>query len=455
MGNYCHSEETPKSEKPTLRDSNKGKLVFQNLILTNTQFIEQCKDSYFIQFHKNIVEKDIESLSKFMNQKMLDSFIKGSYPTEEEKQKISKNISKDIQQREKHLYNQIIFHYNQFLNELFELDQNLQLITKSNYNAGDVRVNAQLIRNTFVKRSLSDNHRFQEQLLLDENIPHNTYIDQNLSRQFRENKQLANLFLDQLSCIFKLCYLILEYVYSNYILSIFGTSIDTFTDRYLLISKIYQKNIIELNPDIQKLITAAIQAKYEKKSSLIKSEHMSPAILQPQLIPQTVDSIINHESEIQLLDSIEKNLKYQQQDQQIQNTQQNFYYSQTFSTIDKIINCKMPWLKFKLIGKLDQQIVDIFLQYRSQSQIAHFIDVIKPEDSKVEVLLYILQRYMSSRKNLNLSLCYYELRWMQEDDNVLHKKVKTITSPYFSRFLSLYEISFKNYQRKQAQLLYN
>lgn len=36
MGNYCHSEETPKSEKPTLRDSNKGKLVFQNLILTNT-----------------------------------------------------------------------------------------------------------------------------------------------------------------------------------------------------------------------------------------------------------------------------------------------------------------------------------------------------------------------------------------------------------------------------------
>ncbi|CAK81983.1 unnamed protein product (macronuclear) [Paramecium tetraurelia] len=450
MGNYCHSEETPKSEIPTPRTQSKGKLVFQNLILTNTQFLKQCKDSYFVQFHKNIVEKDIESLSKFMSQKMLDVSIKGPYPTEDEKLIISKNISKDLGQREKHLYNQLVFHYIQFLNELFDLDQTFQINTKSNYIAGDVRVNAQLIRNTFVKRSLSDNLRFQEQIISDQSIPHNTQIDQNISKQFRESKQLANLVLEQLSCIFKLCYLIIEYVYSNYILSIFGTSIDSFTDRYLLISKIYQKNIIELNPEIQKLITSAIQAKYENKSSLIKSEHMSPALLQPSLIPQTIDSIISRESEIDLLDEI--NMKNQQSDQQMQN---RFYYSQTFSTIDKIINCKLPWLKFSLIGKLDQQIVDIFLQYRSQSQIAHFIDVIKPEDSKIEVLLYILQRYMSSRRNLNLSLCYYELRWMQEDDNVLHHKVKTITCPYFSRFLSLYEISFKNYQRKQAQLLYN
>ncbi|CAD8152267.1 unnamed protein product [Paramecium pentaurelia] len=450
MGNYCHLEETPKSEKPTLKKSIKEKNVIQNLILTNTQFLEQCQDLYFKQFHKNIVEKDIRSLSKFMNQKMLDSSIKGLYPTEEEKQVISKNISKDIAKKEKHIYNQLIFHYSQFLNELFDLDQNLQQKPISTYKTGDIRVNAQLNRNTQIRRSLSDNYKFQDKLLLqDQSISQSKNIDQNIIRQFQENKQLANIFLDQLSCFYKLCYLIIEYAYSNYIVSIFGTSIDSFTDRYLLISKIYQKNIIETNPLIQKLITTAIQIKYENQQSLMKSEHMSPAILQSQLIPEYVDSILSVEFEIELLDSIEQNQKYSDQ------KNQNFYYYQTFSTIDRIVNCKMPWLKFNLIGKLDLQIVDIFLQARSQSQIAHFINVIKPEDSKVEVLLYILQRYMAARKNLNLSQCYYELRWMQDDDNVLHKKVKTITCPYFSRFLSLYEIAFKNYHRKQAQLLYN
>ncbi|CAK67273.1 unnamed protein product (macronuclear) [Paramecium tetraurelia] len=452
MGNYCHKEETPQSDLPTLRKSIKGKNVFQILIQTNTQFIEQCQDLYFKQFHKNIVEKDIQTFSKFMNQKMLDSSIKGKYPTEEEKQVISNKISRDIAQKEKHIYNQLIFHYSQFLNELFEMGQNQQSKPISAYKAGDIRINAQLNKNISIKRTLSDNHRFQGKQLPDQNTSQSKNIDQNIIRQFQENKQLATTFLDQLSCFFKLLYLIIEYVYSNYIVSIFGSSIDSFTDRYILISKVYQKNIIKANPFIQKLITAAIQIKYETQQSLIKSEHMSPAILQSKFIPENVDSILSGgELDVELLDSIEQNLKYQQSDQK----HQNFHYYQTFSTIDRIVNCKMPWLKFILIGKLDLQIVEIFLQARSQSQIAHFVNLIKPEDSKVEVLLYILQRYMAATKNLNLSQCYYELRWMQEYDNVLHQKVKTITCPYFSRFLSLYEMALKNYQRKQTQLLYN
>ncbi|CAD8060083.1 unnamed protein product [Paramecium sonneborni] len=458
MGNYCHSEESPNSEQQIIRKQQKGRQVYKNLIQTNRQFLDQCKDLNFQQFHKNVVERDLHSLSKYMNQKMLDISIVGSYPTEEEKQIISKNIIKDIGQKEKHLYNQLIFHYNQFLIELFELDSNQQLQTISTYNVGDLRLNALLIRNTILKRSLSDNHKFQEALVSNNNISNDSTIDSKIYRQFQENKSLASIFLDQLSCIFKLCYLILEYVYQNYIISIFGNQIDSFTDRYLLISKIYQKNIFKINPQIQQLITSALQIKYENKSSLVKSEHMSPAILKSYLIPQNSDSVLSYESGTELLTtSIDKNFKHQLQEQNIENSQKikNFYYYQTFSTIDKIISCKMPWLKFYLIGQLDQQIVDIFLSARSQSQIAHFIDVIKPEDSKVEVLLYILQKYMSAKKNNNLSLCYYELRWMQEDDNVLHLKVKTITCPYFSRFLSLYEIAYKNYQRKQAQLLYN
>ncbi|CAD8058148.1 unnamed protein product [Paramecium sonneborni] len=457
MGNYCHSEESPRSEQQILRRSQKGKEVFQKLISTNRQFLSQCQDSFFKLFHEQIVEKDLQSLSKYINQKMLNFSIKGSYPNDEEKYIISKKISEDIGLKKKHLYNQLIFHYNQFLMELFELDQKQPITAISTYNEGNFRVNTLLIRNTFLPRSLSDNSRFQEVIVSNQNNSHNSTIEQQIFRQFQQNKQLANIFLDQLSCIFKLCYLILEYVYQQYIIQIFGNSIDSFTDRYSLISKIYQDNIIQVNPQIQQLITSALQIKYENKSSLIQSENMSQAILQPQLIPKNTDFILNDQYEIGMISSIEKYLKCQHSEQKIDYSQENknYYYSQTFQTIDKIVCCKMPWLKLKLIGKLDQQIEDIFLSTRSQSQITHFINIIKPEDSKVEVLLYILQKYMSARKNINLSQCYYELRWMQEDDNVLHIKVKTIICPYFSRFLSLYEMAYKNYQRKQAQLLYN
>ncbi|CAK56492.1 unnamed protein product (macronuclear) [Paramecium tetraurelia] len=452
MGNQCSAKENSSSEAPISRTTLSRISVQDKLLKDNNAFINSCTETYFKKFHKKIVENDIQELCKNMNQKKLFVKIKGKYPDDGEQQIVYKKISNDMQQKGKHLYNQLILHYSQFLNELFEFQEEFPLKSMTSYNYGDVKTSTQLVRNVSFKRSQSENCRVQQPSLPDQNVTQQSINNQNIARQFFENKQLAYLFLEQLSCIFKLCSTIIEYTYGSFISSVFGTDIDAFTDRQLFVNKIYQKDIFKSIPYMSLLLSNALPIVYHNRSALISNDCASPPILDQSLMPLVTENI-QSEHFFDLLDSTEQNIGQQSIfNEQNWNTQP---YSQTFALIHNIINCKMPWLKFKLIGKLDKLIVEIFLSSRSNNQISQFIDIIQPEDSKIEVLKYILQKYMSSSKSQNLLLCYYYLRWMQEYDSVIHQKLKTFTCPYFVRFISLYEVAYNYNQKRSPLLLFN
>ncbi|CAD8057196.1 unnamed protein product [Paramecium sonneborni] len=452
MGNQCASQEKQTSEAPIARASLSRLSVQEKLIKDNNAFINSCTETYFIKFHKKIIENDIQELYKNMYPKKMFIKIKGKYPDDAEQQIIYKKISYDMQQKEKHLYNQLILHYSQFLNELFDLDEQPPLKSITSYNYGDVKTSTQLVRNVCFKRSFSENFGVQQRSIPDKKITQLSINNQNITRQFFENKQLAQLILEQLSCMFKLWSTIIEYTYGSFISSVFGNDIEAFTDRQLFICKIYQKDLFKSIPQISIILSNALPIVYNNKSALISNDCTSPSNLDSSLMPQMNENI-QSENFFDLLDSIEQ--KIEEQQKYYENNWNALPYSQTFGIIDGIINCKMPWMKFKLIGKLDQLIVEIFLSSRSNNQLSHFKNIIQPEDAKIEVLKYILQKYMCSSQNQNLLLCYYYLRWMQEYDSVIHQKLKTFTCPYFIRFLSLYEVAYNYYSRKQAMLLFN
>jgi hypothetical protein len=54
---------------------------------------------------------------------------------------------------------------------------------------------------------------------------------------------------------------------------------------------------------MQFIISSALMNLFQNKSELVKSEHLSPAVLDPTLIPKETDSILH--DEFLLLDSIE------------------------------------------------------------------------------------------------------------------------------------------------------
>ncbi|CAD8140370.1 unnamed protein product [Paramecium pentaurelia] len=440
MGNLSTSKENPQSLKQITRTSNSRISIRDKLLKDNNAFMNSCTEAYFNKFHKKIVENDIKELCKNLNQKKLFINNNGKYPDDAEQQIIYKQISNDMQHKGKHLYNQLILHYSQFLNELFEFHEQLPIKSISSYNYGDVKTSTQLVRNISFKRSFSEKIKVEQPSFSDKNHIKQSIQNQNIVNQFLENKQLAFLFLEQLSCIFKLCQTIIEYTYGSCISSIFGDDIDTFTDRQLLITKIYQKDIFKFIPQLSILLSNALPIVYNNRSALITYDFK---------IEQMNETNMSEDFQ----DSQEQTIDEQSTSYEIyQKTQP---YLKTFNIIDNIINCKMPWLKFKLIGKLENMIVDMFLSSRSKNQVSNFKYIIQSEDSKIEVLRCILQKYMCSSENQNLLLCYQYLRWMQEYDSVIHQKLKTFTCPYFVRFLSLYEVAYNYYQRKQAMLLFN
>lgn len=73
--------------------------------------------------------------------------------------------------------------------------------------------------------------------------------------------------------------------------------------------------------------------------------------------------------------------------------------------------------------------------------------MISAEDAKTDIFAYVIQKYMHSTPH-ELEKNYYELRWMYDNDAVISPMLKNFTSPYFSRFLSIYEMAYNNKQSK-------
>ncbi|KAM3127851.1 hypothetical protein pb186bvf_020041 [Paramecium bursaria] len=419
MGNdFCQSSDL--STNTATKRKNKFTEILHKI---NNHFMNECKDQQFVQFHKDIIVTLIVNNRKCLCKSSLDLIYEQPINSQMENE-IHKIIRGDLYKRNRNLFKGLLDAYGQFLQEHFELES-------YSPNKFDQRI-------SIIASRFSESSPKNKRVVKWDNTRNTQSID--VEFMFQTNRNLANSTIRQLSCMIHMFKLIIKKLYGKQLNQIYGDSIDTQADKELMIGRIIQQELLTQKFPLACILPTALKFYYEK-SLLRKHEKLQPTLTGSLIPPSQCQSLIEISPSLQ--DSTKQFDAIVEENQEA--TISSVPYHQTFPLLQRIFDTNKPWLKFKLIGKLDQMIVQIFMQKRSNSQYQQNFDIIQAEDSKSEILHFILHKFIQQYKT-NLKETLLDLKWMRDSDQIISKDMKNLLCPYFMRFLIIFEMVYNNYE---------
>jgi hypothetical protein len=85
--------------------------------------------------------------------------------------------------------------------------------------------------------------------------------------------------------------------------------------------------------------------------------------------------------------------------------------------------------------------VDLYLFQRPDEQLQQYMDVIQAEDSKLEILLFVLYKFEHTQQKYQLQRdLFNHVRFMIDFDEVLHHQIKFIHNQSYIRFYQILEM---------------
>ncbi|KAM3144057.1 hypothetical protein pb186bvf_003821 [Paramecium bursaria] len=381
------------------------------LLKINRQFIQEIGENHkdFYRFHHEIIQELIMK-EKFQYHEP-QIWIK--YPKDRDNDiefQIFQQLSQSLQRKKRCLFNKIIESYRSFLVQIFEIDNNSQ-------DCSEFRIS--MIASSKISNQSTSAHIDQRQ------------THHKLKSMFQKDYSLSKLVVAQISCIHNILQQIIIMMFGSQIDYIFGVDIDEQFEKENMLARIVQQQILTKQFPLRNILKYAL--KYRFKKSLIKTSIQEPK-LDAKLLPNSIGSDIKPILNLERLES-SKNLEYRGLDHHLS----KLPYHQAFRIVELILQTSKPWLKIKLISRLDQMIIDIFMNHKHENQFDENLENIVAEDSRSEVMFFLLHKFMEKNQQL-IKQNLLEFNWMKEDDVIISKDQKYLLCPYFMRFAIILEM---------------